>query len=102
MNGEYPNSPAPPTTETVAQHTPGPWTIAGRETALKVVEARRSWMRVCFLTSDGPCEANARLIAAAPDLLEALKELTNSCDAIPGCPVTTRARMAIHKAEGRS
>jgi hypothetical protein len=28
--------------------------------------------RVCFLTSDGPNLANARLIAAAPELYEAL------------------------------
>jgi hypothetical protein len=30
--------------------------------------------RVCFLTSDGPTTANARLIAAAPDLLEACEQ----------------------------
>jgi NTP pyrophosphatase (non-canonical NTP hydrolase) len=32
-------------------------------------------LRVCFMTSNGPTDANARLIAAAPDLLEVLKAI---------------------------
>lgn len=35
---------------------------------LHVVLADAPHMRVCFLTSDGPTEERARLIAAAPDL----------------------------------
>jgi hypothetical protein len=54
--------------------------------------------------SEAECEANARLIAAAPELLEALKE-TLSCidqhvdDPIVG-PIIKFAKEAIAKAEG--
>lgn len=52
------------------------WTVIGDDSAnLHVVDADDPNMRVCFLTSDGPTERRARLIAAAPDLLEALTEL---------------------------
>ncbi len=54
-------------------HTPGPWTWDGEPHNIIV------WCgpdkRVAFLmTSDGPTEANARLIAAAPDMLSALEQ----------------------------
>ena len=54
-----------------------------------------------YITVD---EADARLIAAAPELLEALKELMeyawiieDRCDAV----ATNKARAAIAKAEGK-
>jgi hypothetical protein len=53
-----------------------------------------------------PWEANARLIAAAPDLLAALKGLTERLDHHFGSPQTwdwkeqAEARTAIAKAEG--
>lgn len=47
-------------------------------------------------------EANARLIAAAPELLALLKEFTWDEDGIPNChPVRDRIDAAIAKAEGR-
>jgi hypothetical protein len=54
------------------KHTPGPWT------ALKTVVAMKQNLKVGVLTGkiDFPAEeleANARLIAAAPELLEALE-----------------------------
>jgi len=99
MSGEQTGKCDMSTDERVS-HTPGPWTIAGRETALEVVEARRSRMRVCFLTSDGPCEANAHLIAAAPDLLAALKAVVAISDRKHDA--WDAAWAAIDKAEGRS
>jgi hypothetical protein len=54
------------------QFTPAPWLRIGSE----IVEAERQHIRICFLPSDwreyasGP--ANAHLIAAAPELFEAL------------------------------
>ena len=61
--------------------TPGPWVVVGRLT--KYVEARLVGRLIQEVAACGPTmadegygqqqEANARLIAAAPDLLEALK-----------------------------
>ena len=70
------------------QHTPGPWTatIYG-----KVENAGGNTIAACayhlqWQRPDGgidseelPYEANARLMAAAPELLEALNELRESC-----------------------
>ena len=48
--------------------------------------------------------ANARLIAAAPDLLEALRNMLSKCGCgtALGCEVCNAARAAIAKAEGRA
>ena len=61
--------------------TPGPWVVVGRLT--KYVEARLVGGLIQEVAACGPTmadegygqqqEANARLIAAAPDLLDALK-----------------------------
>lgn len=86
-------------------HTPGPWWVERRIGDALQVNARHRGEGSSYCVAsinhwEGDADkANARLIAAAPELLAALKELAESCDAIPGCPVTTRARMAIHKAE---
>lgn len=57
-----------------AQHSPGPWAFDGPPHNIHIFQERNPMMRVCFLTSDGPTEANGRLIAAAPLMLEALKK----------------------------
>jgi hypothetical protein len=58
----------------MGEHTPGPWEYDG---GAQIVESARPHMRICFLPSDyheyASSKPNARLIAAAPDLLEALK-----------------------------
>lgn len=48
-------------------------------------------------------EAHARLIAAAPDLLAALKDIVNSddLDEVRESPILDLARSVIAKAEGR-
>lgn len=64
-------------------HTPGPWTVTrvSKSTILKDLYVSASPERIARVvvpsTSKdiGEYEANARLIAAAPDLLEALKDL---------------------------
>jgi len=64
-----------------AKHTAGPWRIVpyGDGDSLVIHDAREGEWRVCFLATpakDGDFEwikANARLIAAAPDLLDATK-----------------------------
>lgn len=64
----------------MTSHTPGPWIAdpddrPGMEWNIHVVQADSPDNRICFMTSNGPSEANARLIAAAPDLLAALTTL---------------------------
>lgn len=104
------------------KHTPGPWFITGSMT--KYVEARIPGRMIQEVAACGPTAAddgygeqqmaNARLIAAAPDLLEALIEVTASlawnahgeCRAIhdgpimPSAQAVEFARAAIAKAKG--
>ncbi|MDE2107144.1 MAG: hypothetical protein KGL39_58605 [Patescibacteria group bacterium] len=81
-------------------HSPGPWTYDGPPDNIIV------WCgpdhRVAFImTSDGPAEANARLIAAAPDLLASLKRAHEMLEQLGDLPAM-RADMAaaIARAEG--
>lgn len=57
----------------MAKHTPGPWAV---EIALLVAHRLPDGtaQRVCECTMGKEAEANARLIAAAPDLLDACRE----------------------------
>ena len=61
-----------------AQHTPGPWIINGREidgpADSGVIVARLPEWGILAESPD-PASANARLIAAAPDLLAALNHV---------------------------
>lgn len=65
----------------MAECTPGPWTIEeyGDEEAPALVIHKDSGTRVCFMATAGShgdparIEADAHLIAAAPDLLGALR-----------------------------
>jgi hypothetical protein len=61
------------------KHTPKPWIIRGKPNLLCVVDKDSDYIVDRFVLGDRPYEehlANARLIAAAPELLEALAELT--------------------------
>lgn len=87
------------------KHTPGPWSADKATYHNGYVEhfVRRDGDAIAIVgdVTDPetrlPSKVNARLIAAAPDLLEALK------DALEYIPTTLqgRARAAIAKAEGR-
>lgn len=82
-----------------AKHTPGPWAVAGR----LIVSAKHGSIGA---VDDGQpnVEANARLIAAAPDLLAALKALygTEPGNSIERGQAIAMAECAIAKAEGRA
>jgi hypothetical protein len=93
-------------------HTPGPW-VARKMGFLK----SGFWIRkasdtiglgnvaVVPRSTIKPFAANAHLIAAAPDLLAACKEVlakVDLCDCGETDCATTRLRKAIAKAEGRS
>lgn len=81
-------------------HTPGPWELRG----CRLVTDHHGVVIAERISANGPGtpEANACLIAAAPELLEALKLLIDPANAC--CPVDHpafgRARAAIAKATG--
>jgi hypothetical protein len=88
------------------QHTPGPWQVNSND-PLHVCDAdgeSRGCSPIAFVQvgNDGrwTAKANARLIAAAPELLERLEELLEYSENLRGSGVYNRARAAIAKATG--
>jgi len=83
------------------QHTPGPWEFLPPEDGCcGAIITKTGW--VCDFDVS-PSEANARLIAAAPDLLEALKEADEDFEREgfdPEGPYRAHIRAAIAKATG--
>lgn len=57
------------------KHTPGPWEARLLEDPQWMVGIKGEAFHAVCVTSQGNDEANARLIAAAPDLLAACKDL---------------------------
>ena len=104
-----PNAAAP---KRETKHTPGPWSVSGRDG--DEIWAARTFGATAIATVD-PGEdsrANARLIAAAPDLLVALKEIAKGEGPFSRRPLEHAAntiehmkeiaRAAIAKTEGRT
>jgi hypothetical protein len=95
----------------MTEHTPGPWIICGDNKDLIGADDGKM-MIVQLLTYHVVPEwerskkenlANARLIAAAPELLDALRSLVNCPDyANTRTHEMTAARLAISKAEGEN
>lgn len=112
-----------------SNHTPGPWSVEdpmGADVGLWIVQTGlepRQWSCIAVVTDDADggardeggrfigCaeqQANARLIAAAPEMFDALKAMRSAAMAIPenwSDAMMRAARMAnsaIAKAEGRS
>lgn len=91
---------------TETKHTPGPWSFEMQEFGAVIVSDGSS-IATAFASkvisgAELPMEANARLIAAAPDLLEALKELVEAFDDdVMGHKRKEQAEIVIAQAEGR-
>lgn len=91
-------------------HTPGPWEIfggpVGESDIVGVAETGKTICEFPYGATEGACLANATLIKAAPDLLEALQPFVarNSSDETITLVVrtadVTRARAAIARATG--
>lgn len=110
------DSPTAPTVDAAPQHTPGPWRVTvnggfadGQPHASVWIEAG-TYTSLASLIPVREVQANGRLMAAAPDLLAALKALASftedpsmPCDSTcePGC-IWCAVSAAIAKAEGRS
>lgn len=107
------------TTDRGAGHTKGPWQVSGtrltsapaigKDTRLLQVGPDGDTLALVFFdmkTARG--QLDARLIAAAPDLLEALEEIIDTieddCRApdCPDCMPWRRARAAIARAKGEA
>jgi hypothetical protein len=99
----------------MSAHTPGPWNVMPGRSLLHVEtdcdNPGGAGVPICSLPLKA--EANARLIAAAPDLLDALRDaLTGFTDLSNGWPerelhmtpaeVIAKAVAALAKAEGRA
>ena len=85
-----------------AKHTPGPWHLGKEGYYFQSVRDQNEHITadVNITRSDGEGGANARLIAAAPDLLAALESMIAKIDAdkLPiSCSI---ARAAIARARG--
>lgn len=91
-------------------YTPGPWTHIGQGdiTGVETNGTNHGPVDVCCVylrTVPGRTEANARLIAAAPDLLEALQRSLSWLSSYRGGGAMgcyDQARAAIAKALGES
>ena len=97
------------------KHTPAPWRVsrADHDGAGVHAIACVAWCGVSSTYGQTPettqhidadeCAANARLIAAAPDLLDALEEYHRVANAVPYAqwtPAMHKAHDAIAKAKG--
>lgn len=91
-------------------HTPGPWRVAPDDTSFGGYVAisggdHFGLAEVVVELGGKPYpdgEANAKLIAAAPEMLEALRALVDDVESKWGDPHTLRhARATLAKAEGR-
>ena len=88
------------------KYTPGPWTVGtimdGLLTGTVVVQGKNGNTVNSFGTgSDPECAANAHLIAAAPEMYEALRNLENDNRIIPD-HAWKMVKNAINKAEGKN
>jgi hypothetical protein len=92
-----------------ATHTPGPWRISGCKIgdSLLIEHGDIGTVSPCIglvYIDEGrlPQQANARLIAAAPEMLEALKGLIGDCSQIGlRGDAYTAAVNVLAKAEGK-
>lgn len=100
------------------KHTPGPWGVHGDDGTLigpsngkqMIAGAKHSHVVKEWAVSLEEAQANARLIAAAPDMLAALREVVSSCcgDTLNEAARERKthalylAAAAIKKAEGRA
>ena len=63
----------------MSKHTPGPWEFLDNSLVGPKIDDKPVWLRPVILRSEtGVAKADANLIAAAPDLLEALETLVRN------------------------
>lgn len=95
----------------MSKHTPGPWVQFDKNDTRTMILGPRQFHVASVPVFEEEDEANARLIVAAPDMLDALKALIACSEEpdpeslSPRAPLLVgawaKARDAISKAEGR-
>jgi hypothetical protein len=103
-----------------AQHTPGPWRATAWGETISIDSPHGNYSGIARLNFSGNADygippqletANARLIAAAPDMLEALESLFEECAMVhkhwgegnnteKAAAAISKAQAAIRKARG--
>lgn len=87
------------------KHTPGPWKVDCTDGAQWPTKGLLESYAISPMAKSLPeIESNARLIAAAPELLASLKLLVAACACIDGeetWDTVKLARKVIEKAEGK-
>jgi len=78
------------------KHTPGPWGVNTATDSFGWVNHAINWGRNY---GEEENQANARLIAAAPELLEALIDVLEACDGLGPCDCGASSTCAICKAQ---
>lgn len=95
--------------ERMNKHTPGPWKVARQNPSPTTGEwmicgANPGYLAEVRDCGSGDVQANARLIAAAPDLLAALQGLLRGIfdgpDEADAAMLVAKARDAVNKATG--
>jgi hypothetical protein len=84
-----------------APHTPGPWRVYQEKPHYYSVGTDYAHDRGhdCNIVRDVRCEANARVMAAAPELLALLEEIVEPRE-LTNDEVLEKAKAAIRKAKG--
>jgi hypothetical protein len=90
-----------------APHTPGPWRVYQEKPHYYSVGTDYAHDRGhdCNVARDIRCEANARIMAAAPELLKTLESIAETLDKLAPCPeevldqLLAEAQSAIRKAK---
>lgn len=91
-------------TATSQKHTPGPWHVGIRDGYPDIFDKDGHWLASIPWDAELiDVQSNARLIAAAPELLEALQEVlvTGACLQERHPTTIDRVVAAIAKAEGK-
>ena len=96
-------------TETETKHTPGPWHAGTMNETGQAIFPESGGFNICILSPvrDYNQEANANLIAAAPELLEACKTgarmlLRNTLQDSEDTEIYKQMKKAVSIAEGRA
>lgn len=86
----------------MSKHTPGPWQLLVARTMAHIHQNPRGGMIGSLPYKTDEEKADARLVAASPSMLEALKTLLLESDFDPTEPITVEQISRIAAAQGKA